>query len=468
MQKVNLSPFPLIPLKEVDTCLGHHQINKLEDKQLANIKRIISTIKGAFKVQKNISKSVKTSVSHLEEAIDILGSLLQKRTSLETVVLPDQGKKRASLESTRQPSPNPGEQVETPTPVPQEAPTDSLRTVSTTDGLQGELNLEPERESSASGDKEPIKENELRSHPPTGRTPEKATEGSPGEEGAWTVQQSRKRRRNRRRKSPGGGGHPSDTTQKNRKGKRKVRPRPKALLVKVEENKTFAEVLNKIRKNANPEDLQTEINSVRRTRSGDLLLELGKNTKNESGFCEALKGILGPSATVRNLEPKTTIEIRDLDCLTTVEDIKEVLAGLSKEHPIDPRVYVTNENLRGQKMAVVELEARCATEILKTGRLRIGWVNCRVRERIQVRRCYACFGYGHTQKACKGPNRREMKLCLKCGDKDHIKKDCTRKPKCFLCAQSCSDNKELSHIAGSSGCPMYKAALEKARKAHQK
>ena len=38
---------------------------------------------------------------------------------------------------------------------------------------------------------------------------------------------------------------------------------------------------------------------------------------NKEGFCEALRGVLGESASVRSLEPRTTLEIRDLDCLTT-------------------------------------------------------------------------------------------------------------------------------------------------------
>ena len=104
-----------------------------------------------------------------------------------------------------------------------------------------------------------------------------------------------------------------------------IRDRPEALLIKPAEGKTFAEVLTQVRRDANPASTGTEIRSIRRTRSEDVLLELGSKTTNKEGFCEALRGVLGESASVRSLEPRITLEIRDLDCLTTEEEVRNAV-----------------------------------------------------------------------------------------------------------------------------------------------
>lgn len=234
-------------------------------------------------------------------------------------------------------------------------------------------------------------------------------------------------------------------------------------MIKSGKGQTYADILGTIKDKVNPEALDTEIKSVRRTRMGDVLVELGTNTRNKENFCEALRGALGETATVRSLEPKITLEIRDLDCLSTEEEVKAAIQRDLKDYTGELKVSVTKTNAREQRMAFVEIGPREAHELLKIGRIKIGWLYCRVGRRTVVTRCYACFGFGHHQATCKGPNRKEQGICIQCGEKGHIKKDCQSEPKCFLCAKESIGPEQLKHVAGSGACKIFRQALDKIR-----
>lgn len=62
----------------------------------------------------------------------------------------------------------------------------------------------------------------------------------------------------------------------------------------------FAEVLREVRKNAKPEDAVVDVKSIRRTRTGDILVELMSKINKKSTFCETMQRILGMKAVVFN------------------------------------------------------------------------------------------------------------------------------------------------------------------------
>lgn len=64
---------------------------------------------------------------------------------------------------------------------------------------------------------------------------------------------------------------------------------------------------------------------LRQTRSGDVLLEFVKNSRNRIGFAGELKKILGELGTVRNFELKLTLEIGYLDSCTMVPVVEEAI-----------------------------------------------------------------------------------------------------------------------------------------------
>ena len=173
---------------------------------------------------------------------------------------------------------------------------------------------------------------------------------------------------------------------------------------------------------------------------------------------------MGNNATVRKLESKSTLEIRDLDCLSTVEEIGTAIKNTVGNSVSDPHISLSKENKWGLKYAVIEIEDKAANELLEVGRIKVGWVSCRVLQRATVVKCYKCFNYGHTQANCKGPDRRQQNLCLRCGEEGHKRESCKSPPKCVLCEEAHLTQEKTKHLPGAKECESFQNALEVAKK----
>lgn len=242
---------------------------------------------------------------------------------------------------------------------------------------------------------------------------------------------------------------------------KKRKPQREALLIKPAQGKSYAEVLREIRAKVNPTDTRTEIRAIRRTRSGEVLVELGREKGDKVAFGEALRRSLGGLATVRSLEPKESVEIRDLDDLTTVDEVTAAVIGATGGLAEHPAVSITKSNSRAQRMAIVTLSAKEARQLAAAQHIKIGWVSCRVRQRLNVPRCFRCLSYGHHANTCNGPNRSH--LCFKCMKPDHKSKDCSSPEYCALCAEVSTGQEDPDHVAGSRKCRVFRCALERSK-----
>ena len=67
----------------------------------------------------------------------------------------------------------------------------------------------------------------------------------------------------------------------------------------------------------------------------------------------------------------------------------------------------------GVKTAVIRLAEADTAHLLQLGKLRIGWVMCRIREHVEVARCFRWLGYGDGSRGCSNPDRKNA--CSRCG-----------------------------------------------------
>ncbi|XP_046681479.1 uncharacterized protein LOC124368248 [Homalodisca vitripennis] len=241
---------------------------------------------------------------------------------------------------------------------------------------------------------------------------------------------------------------PSKTSRKPSRPRLK-KPRPEAILIKPLGGRSFADVLGQIKTQAKPEETETTIKSIRRTQNGDVLLELGKS-RDKDGFAASLKAALGDKGSIRTLQPRCSVEIRDLDALSTEDEVIKALKKALPELPGEAgglKVWLTKPNRSQQRMAIAELGEKHANKLLSLQHLRFGWVSCRLKQRVIVQRCYRCLAFGHSSRTCRGPDRSFN--CLRCGDQGHKKKDCTSSLSCFLCKETGSAGNALGHLPGS-------------------
>ena len=250
-------------------------------------------------------------------------------------------------------------------------------------------------------------------------------------------------------------------TQQKPRAKLRRKTKAEALLVKPADGRSYSDVLREIKQAVRPEDTETAIKAVRQTRSGGILLEFGQDAANTDSFREAVKKVLGEKATVASLEPKGTLEIRDIDCVT---EIKEVEEALRKEFPTvgEAQVRLTPENSKGQRVAIINLSEKDAECILeKGGKIKVGWVVCRIRRRATPSRCFKCLGFGHMAQNCRGPDRSS--LCFRCGKPGHTFKRCQQEPHCILCENTEPKPTDLAHASGTGKCRVFREALAKAK-----
>ncbi|KAJ8980479.1 hypothetical protein NQ317_013232 [Molorchus minor] len=367
--------------------------------------------------QKNISMDVKKGLARLQEAMDRLQRIRRKKPELQSrSVQTEWVVEKLRAEDSSHPSsakPQAAQVVPTPPKRAARPPVKITKAGGTQKKILGDTNTE---------------------------------ERAKGEELGWTKTQSRRARRKARK------GEKTAASKQGQRKKETARPKkakPEAILIKPTEGRSYAQVLGELRQKVNTAESKTDIMTVRRTRAGDVLIELDTKATGGAQLCESLRGAFAGSATVRTLKPKVTVEIRDLDCLTTEEEVQVAIREIIGNIPDNHRVSLTRPNTRGQKIAILELEEKEAEQLIKVGRVKIGFTCARIRRRVMVTRCFACFGYGHRQAQCKGPNRYKEGICIRCGEKGHIRKDCRATPKCFLCAERKMPAGQLGHTPGT-------------------
>lgn len=427
---------------EEDNITSLHELIKESERKtearLAEMRSLIKSMMEAIKRQPNVNKTVKEGLPALVEHLEELD---EHRRSLQ--------KAQSTLQKSRAPRPEPAGATATPNPPRPR-------------GGQKRIAASP-----------PV--------PPTPETVKKGrTGGSPkkaNEEGWMRVENPRKKKKKRKktkkkkkeeikdRKEPGADtqsrANSAPPRNRERTKGRTARAKPDAIILRPAAGQSYADVLGSVRRAVKPETCGVDVKSIRRTRAGDVLVELRKTAAEaRSSFSEALRAAAGDGSSVRELVPKSSVEITDLDSCSTKEEVEEALRQALGEHQALPYVRLTRPNTRQQIAAIVTIDETGAKALLRMARIKIGWVSCRIRRRVDVPRCFKCLDYGHRSDRCTGTDR--SKLCYRCGAEDHKAAACKASPVCFLCTEG--DPEARRHVAGSGQCRVFRRALAEAKR----
>ena len=147
------------------------------------------------------------------------------------------------------------------------------------------------------------------------------------------------------------------------------------------------------------------------------------------------------------------MEILGIDPTVEAKEVAEAVRSCLKEETAsEVKISVTKKPFRGTKKAFVRLEEARAPKLLKMTHIKIGWVFCRIRRKMERNRCYRCLGFGHMAVDCRGPDR--SRSCWRCGEEGHVAGSCTGKPRCYLCAVR-EDKPRNDHIPGTMRCAVF-------------
>ena len=149
-------------------------------------------------------------------------------------------------------------------------------------------------------------------------------------------------------------------------------------------------------------------------------------------------------------------EISDNNLLSSLR--RQNLEGMDKETVKDGVVILHKKVNKDSETSnyIVEAKTEIRNKLINQGRVFIGWHSLRVRDYINVSRCYKCQDYGHVSKHC----RATCDICGHCGTEGHTYNTCPNKnkdPKCINCKKR---GREHEHSTRSRVCPSYSIALE--------
>ena len=136
-------------------------------------------------------------------------------------------------------------------------------------------------------------------------------------------------------------------------------------------------------------------------------------------------------AEIESLVSKRSLEVRDLyKTVTRKEVVAALCIALGKPDLGNQcRLY---KRFGGVQAAVVRLTDADARRLLGLGRLRIGWVNCRIRQHVEVARCFRCQGYCHVSRGCTLPGSKDD--FLRCGETSRVARELKASPRYLTCA----------------------------------
>lgn len=246
------------------------------------------------------------------------------------------------------------------------------------------------------------------------------------------------------KRTPSAQGLPNANTYNIRPTSQKKKEQ-EAVLVKMK-GTSYADLLKKLKESVDPEELGVDLNGVKQTRNGDMLLLVKNGMKKAEDLKNKIKEKL-PTANTSHVTSKKVIHLKDLDGVTNTEEIREAVSRCLKTEQENIDIRALRPAYGGRQNVTVILKSEDADKLIEMGNIKIGWTNCRIIERKQDTKCHRCWTLGHTKRDCIGPDRTT--LCLKCAKPGHKAAECKNPAYCVHCNQE-------GHQSSNQRCRKFK------------
>ncbi|KAI4464237.1 zinc finger cchc-type superfamily [Holotrichia oblita] len=228
------------------------------------------------------------------------------------------------------------------------------------------------------------------------------------------------------------------------------------VVVKPKSKQNNATTKEDICKNVKPASLEVGIVQIQNIKDGGVVIRC-KNKEDSLKIKEAAE---------KKLKKKYNIKVPELinPCIKIIGideemDENELRSCILKQNSCvqHDNVHLSIKVLKKMKtkcMSIVELDPWSYDEVLKEGRLSIGWSVCRVFEYVNVFRCFKCAGFDHMAKDCVSDIK-----CLKCTASDHSVDVCESDSwlcqNCVRANTSLKLNLKTDHSPYDTSCPCF-------------
>lgn len=126
-------------------------------------------------------------------------------------------------------------------------------------------------------------------------------------------------------------------------------------------------------------------------------------------------------------------------------------------------IYMFSVKSQSRLGVKLEVDPISFSKLMKVGKVSVGFEYAWVREDLNVRHCFKCYGFNHSVSKCTS----EIFRCPKCAG-EHQKTECTSNiERCISCLDAVKQlhlNIDSNHSALSLGCPSYLHRIDLARR----
>lgn len=278
-----------------------------------------------------------------------------------------------------------------------------------------------------------------------------------GRQGEWTEVDRKKREEEKRidaakRKQELEATRFREKLDRDKKRREEAIPKTEAIIIKATEGNTYASILKNLKEKAG--NSLVGIQTVRRSRGGDVILELEKNT--DLGETEVkIRNSMGTNQVIRKATPRTKIEIGNIDPTVDKPELLDAIAENCQIAPAEVIIKSLRTTFRGNSRAIIEIPTEAASCIIEKNRIRLGYTVCTIKRAADITRCFRCHEFGHLSYNCREATQG-TEFCRRCGKKGHAIKDCQAESRCRLCIKKGLTEDQVKHVAGALSCPQLK------------
>lgn len=200
-----------------------------------------------------------------------------------------------------------------------------------------------------------------------------------------------------------------------------------------------------------------KINSIRTHGRGIDIRCSGENLEELKATLEQCEQLRGKTKLIEKGPRMTRVIIFNVP-LEQEKDVKEALCQEAKICANEIQVQRTLKTGGPRQHWIMDVPGREAAELIKKGRIIIGFNACTVRRYVIVQRCFRCQAFGHIAKECIA----KRDFCAKCAD-NHRAEACTNTAKeCINCWENnkkSGTNFDLNHETFARECQSYKMRM---------